>query len=56
MFSLFTEIELREAVRAIASTRMKSEKAILKLNFSKDLFLNTKKIKRKEWEILHPIG
>ena len=31
MFSLFTEIELREAVRAIASTRMKSEKAILKL-------------------------
>jgi hypothetical protein len=31
MFSLFTEIELREAARAIASTRMKSEKAILKL-------------------------
>ena len=27
----FSEIELREAARAIASTRMKSEKAILKL-------------------------
>ena len=27
----FTETELREAARAIASTRMKSEKAILKL-------------------------
>jgi hypothetical protein len=31
MSSLFTEIELREAARAIASTRMKSDKAILKL-------------------------
>ncbi|MEZ4627344.1 MAG: hypothetical protein R2912_04410 [Eubacteriales bacterium] len=29
--SQFTEIELREAARAIASTRMKTEKAILKL-------------------------
>lgn len=29
--SLFSELELREAARAIASTRMKSEKAILKL-------------------------
>lgn len=29
--SQFSEIELREAARAIASTRMKSEKAILKL-------------------------
>ncbi len=28
---LFSEVELREAARAIASTRMKSEKAILKL-------------------------
>lgn len=28
---LFSETELREAARAIASTRMKSEKAILKL-------------------------
>ena len=28
---LFSEVELREAERAIASTRMKSEKAILKL-------------------------
>lgn len=31
MVSLFSEIELREAARAIASTQMKSEKAILKL-------------------------
>lgn len=31
MKSLFSEFELREAARAIASTRMKSEKAILKL-------------------------
>lgn len=31
MESLFSEFELREAARAIASTRMKSEKAILKL-------------------------
>jgi len=31
MVSLFSELELREAARAIASTRMKSEKAILKL-------------------------
>jgi len=31
MESLFSELELREAARAIASTRMKSEKAILKL-------------------------
>lgn len=31
MVSLFSESELREAARAIASTRMKSEKAILKL-------------------------
>jgi len=31
MASLFSELELREAARAIASTRMKSEKAILKL-------------------------
>ncbi|HML68846.1 MAG TPA: hypothetical protein PKA81_10675 [Clostridia bacterium] len=29
--SVFSEMELREAARAIASTRMKSEKAILKL-------------------------
>ena len=29
--SQFTEIELREGARAIASTRMKSEKALLKL-------------------------
>ena len=28
---LFSEVQLREAARAIASTRMKSEKAILKL-------------------------
>jgi len=31
MVSLFSELELREAARAIASTQMKSEKAILKL-------------------------
>lgn len=31
MESLFSEFELREAARAIASTRMKSEKAILNL-------------------------
>jgi len=31
MENLFSELELREAARAIASTRMKSEKAILKL-------------------------
>lgn len=31
MASMFSELELREAARAIASTRMKSEKAILKL-------------------------
>ena len=31
MGNLFSELELREAARAIASTRMKSEKAILKL-------------------------
>jgi len=31
MESLFSELELREAARAIASTRMKSEKALLKL-------------------------
>ena len=34
MESLFSEFDLREAARAIASTRMKSEKAILKLKDS----------------------